>query len=953
VISTRATETGFEFYLAELEDMSFDSWPGRIGDLDQPEYSVIRQLVENGRADVRGGVVVAEPDNLYEGETDEGRSDSEIEDLSFRLLGFPPFYPYALYVSGSGLLHEKSFRYRVRFCEKASGFGPSVVLELSRLHCLLTGTNGEWTYSLPFGQFQLLVKIDAFNALPDRARTYQRTLDEFAQIRTLAQECDAVLGDQLANERVERPTGIGLDVREASDGTIEIRPDISGPGVSDDVRDGFKKSFSRRINVDEVYNVEGANGSRCRVPVDPRQQKTLNVIKRRLSRIADPETIRQIVERPAELFDPEECDIDFDLEEFSRRVVEIGAYRPRVYPFITPIRSEWFPGIYLEDPINGDTRIPFRTQEELDAFVAAFNDAKASGADSFKYEDVDIGVADAEQVISVAEKQFADRTSPVSDPAQKVLLIKENAEVLEYVEEHETGEVRHLFHTVPGLSQDIELKEYQQEGIAWMQSLMSEGLHGCLLADDMGLGKTLQVLCFAEWLAHDRDECRILVVSPLSVVENWKDEYARFFPNGILETYASTEADQVVRSLPESLDGGGAKLCLIIGYESLRTYQLRLGRVDWTLLVLDEAQRIKTPGRIVTNAAKAMKTQFRVAATGTPVENSFHDYWSIMDFSVPGLLGDARSFGKEFAVKRTTPYEEIDRVGRRLRERSGPFLKRRLKRDVLSDLPPKHQSDREEDREIFARFGLQRNMPDEQLREYKRVVARARQDSELSQSRSGILTAIQRLKWVSDHPHLYSENLLEQTTDQIVGQSARMIALVEILDHVKSAKEKAIVFAEFKMTQRMIAHVIQQKYGLNVSIINGDTPALARRGKESRQSAIRQFNSSEGFNVIVMSPIAAGVGLNVTGANHVVHYGRHWNPAKEDQATDRAYRIGQAKTVYVYHPMAIAEEFETFDVILGALLSSKRHFASATLFPSEMAEVEPADLLQRTLHLKE
>lgn len=178
--------------------------------------------------------------------------------------------------------------------------------------------------------------------------------------------------------------------------------------------------------------------------------------------------------------------------------------------------------------------------------------------------------------------------------------------------------------------------------------------------------------------------------------------------------------------------------------------------------------------------------------------------------------------------------------------------------------------------------------------------------------------------------------------------SARLIATIKFLDEIRKKNEKVIIFAEHKATQKMLQRIVHDRYGVTPKIINGDTPTLSGiyMNRESRQEAINKFQATTGFNAIIMSPIAVGMGLNVTAANNVIHYGRHWNPAKENQATDRAYRIGQTKDVYVYYPMAVSDEFKSFDVTLDELLGRKTALATSTIFPTERVEVKQDELGQ-------
>jgi SNF2 family DNA or RNA helicase len=205
------------------------------------------------------------------------------------------------------------------------------------------------------------------------------------------------------------------------------------------------------------------------------------------------------------------------------------------------------------------------------------------------------------------------------------------------------------------------------------------------------------------------------------------------------------------------------------------------------------------------------------------------------------------------------------------------------------------------------------------------------------------------IREVSEHPYLYDSTLQQHESDELVEASARLQATIPFLDRIKMKGEKVIIFSERKETQKMLQRICHERYGIIPKIINGDTPSIVTRqraGKQSRQASIDEFQAVDGFNVIIMSPVAAGMGLNVTAANHVIHYSRHWNPAKESQATDRAYRIGQDKDVYVYYPMAICKKFKSFDETLDELLSRKTSLATSTIFPTERVEVRQEELGQ-------
>jgi SNF2 family DNA or RNA helicase len=461
----------------------------------------------------------------------------------------------------------------------------------------------------------------------------------------------------------------------------------------------------------------------------------------------------------------------------------------------------------------------------------------------------------------------------------------------------------------------------------------------------MGLGKTIQVLYFMEWYFQNGNAKPNLVIAPVSLLENWEQEHKKFFKNSNLDLKLLWGSN--VRNYVHVNDKELTIKCLnnpglyLTTYETLRRHQIPFAMVNWGIVALDEAQRVKTPGTLVTNAAKALKAQFKIAMTGTPVENSLVDLWCIMDFCNPGLLQDARTFTKEYVKplkEINTDFEELSKV---LRGKIGEALMRRMKFDVAKDLP---------DITPIENRVHEEKMPLEQYKAYVNELYSIEEMKSSNNQGAAVLQGILNLKSISDHPFLKSHDLLTMDINEVIHSSAKLIKTISIINAVKEVEEKVIVFTDNKKMQRVLRRVLLELYNLHVAIINGDTPSStsgAKNAKLSRQQEVDKFQNQSGFNVIVMSPIAAGFGLNITGANHVIHYTRHWNPAKENQATDRAYRIGQTKPVHVYYPIAIApnNELNTFDIILNKLLENKSKLASSTLFPSAQIEIKNDEFL--------
>ena len=724
------------------------------------------------------------------------------------------------------------------------------------------------------------------------------------------------------------PGKIKIEVGEDEDGfTVD-------PSIDIEENDKFKRTFDRMRKVQGQYPLQRDNGERVRVVLNPEQKANLESLKRTGGRHKTREQIRELTERPTEFFNPNV----FDLSElYSDRVIEIGIYKPKFYPFICPYKSCWIAGATVETPENGTTKITIEDEEELKEFKNCIIKAEEQHKSIVDYKDAQIDIDDAKFLAETAERQLKNPKEPVNTEGsgREVLIIEENAEELGFaVKERviERGNKYTLFKD-PFLNDNFSLKEHQEEGVAWLQHLYKSKASGCLMADDMGLGKTLQILYFIDW--HSRmypDHKPYLIVAPISLLENWENEYNRFFKQPRMSIRRLTSKD-VPRQFNKDVVQWMQELDIVLtNYESLRIAQLNFCAVEFDVVAVDEAQKIKTPGTLVTNAAKALKANFKIAMTGTPVENTLLDLWCIMDFCVPGLLGNAKAFAAKYQSPLKNEDTDIVALGNEIHEKLGVFFMRRLKKDAAKDLPEKLEMKK------------QVAMPMVQDSTYRNEINRYVRGEE-----PNMLVTIMHIREISEHPYLYDNTLANHDSYEVIETSARLQATIPFLDSIRDKNEKVIIFAERKETQRMLQRVCLERYGIVAKIINGDTPSVVTRvssGKQSRQASIDEFQAVKGFNVIIMSPIAAGMGLNVVAANHVIHYSRHWNPAKENQATDRAYRIGQDKDVYVYYPMAVSKQFKSFDETLDELLSRKTSLATSTIFPTERVEVKTEELGQ-------
>jgi non-specific serine/threonine protein kinase len=429
----------------------------------------------------------------------------------------------------------------------------------------------------------------------------------------------------------------------------------------------------------------------------------------------------------------------------------------------------------------------------------------------------------------------------------------------------------------PGRSLQGTLRPYQQAGVEWLYLLAQLKLGACL-ADDMGLGKTIQVLSLLLVLKHEAGEKRkpCLLVAPASLLANWTAEIARFAPS-LQVVVAHPSAAPSEKPTTEGADNLADVDLVITSYGFLARLPW-LGATAWRLVVLDEAQAIKNPAAKQTRTVKQLRAETRVALTGTPIENRLGDLWSIFDFINPGLLGSSKefsSFVKRLADRSQNPYGP-------LRDLVRPYILRRMKTDkrIIADLPDKT--------EVKTFCPLSRK----QAALYQQAVddlAGQLEDVDGMKRRGIVLAFLMRLKQICNHPSQWLGD--GAWAEQDSGKLARLREIAEV---VGARQEKALVFTQFKEMTAPLAAFLASVFGRTGLVLHGETEV------RKRKDLVRQFQEDERVPFFVLSVKAGGTGLNLTAASHVIHFDRWWNPAVENQATDRAFRIGQNKNVLVH-----------------------------------------------------
>jgi SNF2 family DNA or RNA helicase len=443
-----------------------------------------------------------------------------------------------------------------------------------------------------------------------------------------------------------------------------------------------------------------------------------------------------------------------------------------------------------------------------------------------------------------------------------------------------------------------ELRPYQQRGLSWLVFLQSLGL-GAILADDMGLGKTVQLLA----LLAAPDSGRTLLICPMSLVGNWQREAARFAPK--LSVHVHHGAD---RRLDPTAD-------LVVTTYSLAARDFALLKdVEWERIVVDEAQAIKNAATRQAVAIRGLPARHRIAVTGTPVENRLADLWSLMEFANPGLLGPATTFKRSYAVP-IERHADAD-AAERLRRMTAPFILRRVKTDksIISDLPEKLEM------EVLC------NLTGEQATLYQAIVddmMRRIESSSGMERRGLVLATMTKLKQVCNHP----AQLLADGS-RLAGRSGKLARLEEILEEVLAAQEKALLFTQYASFGAMLRGHLSAHFGREVLFLHGGV------GKPERDALVKRFQSPEPGSpaLFLLSLKAGGTGLTLTEANHVIHVDRWWNPAVEDQATDRAFRIGQKRNVQVRKFVCAG----TVEEKISAMIADKRGLAARIVGSGEL-----------------
>jgi hypothetical protein len=932
-------------------------WALRANDLQPPDrraVPVVLGLVESEDAPV------GDDESVSIAHATLARLDAQ----DLRRLGLPEPAPVVVSIENEGLLTDRDFRFRYTLL----GLDGRPVLGWSRQGVLVTFGCGRWTVSDPL--FRLLEAMDAFNAAPTESA--DERFRRWGEIRQLLPG-QAEVDEYLRGTQVGFATAFTLDVRAGEDGEVTFDPVLVRPRASteppvaptlddqdaeparDVVRslpDGAAAALAQQFKQHRKARANYPLGDGWYMAIDRPVQMAMQIV-REMQDASGPER-RAFAANPhavlrARLADqvPEE-DLEqlfYEPPDYGQRVAAAGIWKPKVLPFLKQATEAWLPPEVLGILIGGQELQ--LTPEQVAPLKGRVERAIEQGFPSVDHEGARVPATDEtvraldvlQHEIERAAARAAEGSPAPKDPIERqVLLLQDRDNLLELGYAAGDWKSRSGTPAIPrGLAS--RLKPHQVNGLEWMQRHWLAGSPGGLLADDMGLGKTFQTLAFLLWMRaqpgfREQGSRPILVVAPTGLLVNWADEHQQHleYP-GVgdpLRAYGAALRGmwhEESRGQREAKTGAPvlqvARLqeadWVLTTYETLRDYVHSFGRVKWSAAVLDEAQKIKNPGALVTEECKAVlsNADFVVAMTGTPVENRLADLWSIVDSCQPGVLRDLRSFVNRYDTKQDRDGAELVALKDQITHTEFPcidaprLMLRRMKWQELRGLPEKKTEE------------LRAEMPVEQAAAYDGVVARARIRG---REMGGMLEALHHLRSISLHPRPLET---DEPDDRYIAASARLSRTISVLDQIHERRERALIFLESRDMQPVLQGLLQRRYALDrpPMLINGEVAG------DMRKQMVRRFQSGDGFDCMILSPKAGGVGLTLTSANHVIHLSRWWNPAVEDQCTDRIYRIGQDRPVFVHIPMAIHPRHaeHSFDERLHALLGRKRELSRQVL----------------------
>ncbi|MEG2246666.1 MAG: DEAD/DEAH box helicase [Romboutsia sp.] len=868
--------------------------------------------------------------DLYYNENDEKIGD-------YKYFNLPDLFEGFINIENDNYLASNDVKYRFSFEDSKGKYtlksGSALKLDLENKYKVM-----------PRNMFNLVESLKEYNSNEAYRKDEAYQFEMVKLIKDYSKEIDIILNDTLRKE--EPPVVIDkikIDFEDNGE-TLEVFPKLS---EVKETNDKLIHNINQYDNSKGIYSSKDRNGKKTRYVI--KHKDTLETILEKKS-LKGKDRL-DVLSGKSSLFEDE----NIDISDFGPRVTGIGylSYKSSSSPVNTNDLN-WLDN-NLDSPfiqgtnVNGDyenitlkpedklkLQMKYATLENNNEDVAEVEFISDDGneikvimtkediaeeikniSSRLKYPNDINKIGDLEKIIKLSDEydendyipykgmyiiknnddiksQLNNRLDEIREnqkvdesSKKKTLLIAENIEDEDYKEIDEVKTKKHIVEDTNLLKKGINLFEYQRECLGRLQSLyLDSNINGFLLCDDMGLGKTLQLLSFLGWLKEKNEIKPSLVVAPTSLLNNWDSEgngeIQKFFKEGAFNT---TKVKG--RITPDRLKELEEHDIVFITYESLRSNSMMLGKINWKVMICDEAQKIKTPKTMVTIAAKAQNANFKIICSATPIENSLEDLWTLTDYSKPGLLGSLKEFKNKYTNNsKNESYDDLKELNDKLYSKIEEFYIRREK-----DILPK-------------------SLPKKRIKLYKVKPTSTEVEvlEQIKDTEEHTLSAIQKMLAVCSHVdtlHMRDTSMID--VEQSIEKSSKLKVLKEILTNIKTKDEKVIIFTRLRSVQQILYKCIKKWFNVDVFVVNGEITNL-----DKRTNIINDFRKVSGFSVIILSPEVAGFGITLTEANHVIHYSRLWNPAKEDQATDRAYRIGQDKDVTVHYPIISFEESNTY-----------------------------------------
>jgi superfamily II DNA or RNA helicase len=635
-----------------------------------------------------------------------------------------------------------------------------------------------------------------------------------------------------------------------------------------------------------------------------------------------------------------------ETREYSERVIGLTVYEKPALEN-TGSGTTWLPEAFTEAAAEKIESMP---PDKVEQLIRKVDAAIAAGEPTVNFNGAEIPATPTsraaleQRLETIRDREAAEDKSVIKEEVDQrigpiILDTSDNLEDLTWATKISPRN-RLAPETLPEVVNSA-LKEHQTESFLWKLEAWAAGLPGILNADEQGLGKTLQAIAFLAWMKENMSNSAagragpVLVVAPTSLLVNWEEEVDKHLRapglGNVVRLYGSAlggkkrpgqqgiETDSGnalldLRDLEEAInEGRGHRYWVLTTYTTLTNYQHSLAKIPFSTAVFDEIQAVKNPVSLRAKAALAVNADFRIGLTGTPIENSTVDLWAIMEQLTPGRLGSLKAFRERFGEPAEGNMREL--YSQIFESQSGlpAVALRRLKEDVARDLP-------EKSRRLHPRL-----MPEPQASAYEEARGKL-----ASGNRGSALKMLHHIRSVSVHPNASSST----DDDDYIRMSARLLAAIEILREIRERGDRALVFIEHVKMQHRFIELAKREFDLpRVDLINGSTPIPRRQEIVNRFQ--EHLDRGRVFDLLILGPKAAGTGLTLTAATHVIHLSRWWNPAVEEQCNDRVHRIGQTKPVTVHVPMAIHPEYQhnSFDCLLHSLMTRKRRLASSALWP--------------------